>query len=800
MTLTLQHPERLWLVAAILAVAVVVLVWGYRISPLRGVTKWAAMACKLGALGLLVFCLTDPVWSRKQPKTGENEVVIVADNSASLQIAETSGGMTRGESMREALGKDAKSPPSWLDELGRMFRVKTQLVDERLQNVADFTKLDFSGTKSEQERALKTLRGGGGQGSRTAAVVLITDGNPTDVAEGVSIPQASKAPQTLEGRLMSSSTVPVFPVLVGKDEPTPDLRIVEHSVTQTSFEDTPVTITARIAGTGFVGKEVAAVVFDEAGKVVVTEKLKLAKDGEAQTLRLKVPAVKPGISFFRLLTLDAALLKQIEKDAWRALSKEATLANNERHIAVDRGAGPYRVLYVSGRPNWEYKFMRRALAGDTEVQIPSLIRIAKREPKFEWRGRTGETSNPLFRGFGDQGVAQRYDQPVLTRLGTKDAKELSAGFPKTVEELMGEYRAIILDDIEAAFFTQEQMNLMERFVSERGGALLMLGGQESYQQGGYDHTPVGRMLPVYLDRVSPSPAIENGRFDLTREGWLEPWTRVRAGREDDEKRLAEMPGFFSVNQTFSIKPGASVLATIKAGEEATTYPALAAQRFGEGRVASVMIGDLWRWGMRDEDARKDLDKAWRQLMRWLVVDVPDKVQFTAVPDNDRMKLEVRVRDESFRAKDDAVVKIEVMGPAGKKLELFAEPSLKEAGLFEAEFYSRETGAYRAVAKVSLAAEIAKLETKATGWVHDPLAAEFSSLKPGREWAERVAKESGGRVLSLADLPNLPEILKDIRVPVEETITTPFWHAPWVFAVVLGLLGAEWYLRRKGGMA
>ena len=154
MTLTLQHPERLWLVAAILAVAAVVLVWGYRKSPLRGTTKLVAIMCKLGAWGLLVFCLTDPVWSRKQPKTGENEVVIVADNSASLQVAETSGGVTRGESMREALGKDAKSPPSWMDELGRMFRVKTQIVDERLQNVPDFSKLDFSGTKSEQERAL----------------------------------------------------------------------------------------------------------------------------------------------------------------------------------------------------------------------------------------------------------------------------------------------------------------------------------------------------------------------------------------------------------------------------------------------------------------------------------------------------------------------------------------------------------------------------------------------------------------------------------------------------------------------
>ena len=133
----------------------------------------------------------------------------------------------------------------------------------------------------------------------------------------------------------------------------------------------------------------------------------------------------------------------------------------------------------------------------------------------------------------------------------------------------------------------------------------------------------------------------------------------------------------------------------------------------------------------------------------------------------------------------------------------AEKMFLACWLFEAEFYSREPGAYRAVAEVSMAAknaEVAKIETKATGWVHDPLAAEFASLKPGREWAERVAKESGGRVLSLADLPRLPEILKDIRVPVEETITTPFWHAPWVFAVVLGLLVMEWFLRRKGGMA
>lgn len=786
-TLTFQHPERLWLSLGLMAVVLVLLYIGYRRSPLRGTARWAALACKAAAWAILALCLTDPVWSRKQPKTGENEVILVADNSASLNLTEKQGTPTRAAQMREALGSDDTTPPSWLDELGLLFRVKTQLADERLQSVADFSKLSFTGTKSELNRALSTLRSGGPT-SRVAAIVLITDGSPTDIA----------AVQE------SSSTVPVFPVLVGESAPDPDLHIIGHTITQTSFEDTPVTITAQVAGQGFAGKEIAVCVLDEEGRAVVTEKLRLIKDDTTQVVRLRVPAVKPGVSFYRLAVMEAELTAKVANDEWKTLSKEATLANNERHLAIDRGAGPYRVLYISGRPNWEYKFLRRALMGDDEIQLPSLIRIAKREPKFEWRGRTGETSNPLFRGFGQQGEAQRYDQPVLIRLGTRDAAELSDGFPKSPEELFGEYRAIIIDDLEAAFFTQEQMNLMERFVSERGGALLMLGGQENYQAGGYDHTPVGRMLPVYLDRISKSPAVANGRLNLTREGWLEPWTRLRPVREEDEQRLAQMPGFQSVNQTFSIKPGASVLATVS-GDEHDSLPAFAAQRFGEGRVASLMIADMWRWGMRDETTAKDLERAWRQMMRWLVVDVPDRIQIVSTPEDERIKLEVRVRDRAFRAQDDAMVKIEVTGPDGKASTLYAEPSLKEAGLFEADYFPRDSGPYRAAATVESTADAPPaggklLGTKATGWVHDPLAAEFASVKPGNDWMDRIAQESGGQKLLLKDISTLPELLKNIRVPVEETITQPLWHTPWIFALVLTLLTLEWYLRRKGGMA
>ena len=83
------------------------------------------------------------------------------------------------------------------------------------------------------------------------------------------------------------------------------------------------------------------------------------------------------------------------------------------------------------------------------------------------------------------------------RLGTIDEVELRDGFPKTAEDLY-RYHAIIIDDLEAAFFTQDQLALLRNFVGTRGGGLLMLGGPDSFADGKYDRTPVGELLPVYL--------------------------------------------------------------------------------------------------------------------------------------------------------------------------------------------------------------------------------------------------------------------------------------------------------------
>jgi uncharacterized membrane protein len=789
------HPER-WPWALGVFLLGLGLVWRAYGSGMFGRLKGAAL-CKVLLWALLALMVCDPLRVEEAARKKANELVMAVDGSIRMTLASEVKGKTSGEAVKAAL--DFSQP--WMAQLEEVFKLRLVEAGDRLRGVPDIAEVKFEGTGGELLRTVRALRSGGAPRS-LGAVVLLTDGGAADAA--------------LAEELVKEKGAAVFPVQVRETPVNADLALEEVRVAQSPFEDAPVTLTVAVKALGWKDRSWTVVVLDEGGKVLASGTGKVPGEVESGTARLKLTGIKPGVSFLRVRLGDGA--KKPEELAVEGWAEgvgvgEVTVLNNERRLAVDRGMGPYRVLYVSGRPNWEYKFLRRALAGDAEIQLPALIRIAKREPKFEWRGRSGETSNPLFRGFGAQGEedVQRYDKPVMIRLEARDAQELRDGFPKSAAELFGEYRAVVLDDVEAAFFSAEQQRLLERFVTERGGSVMMLGGQESFREGGYEHTPLGRMLPVYLDKVTEEVPLEDGRLNLTREGWLEPWLRLRASDADEEARLSQMPGFFAMNRAFSIKPGAALMATVT-DEYQKSWPALVTQRFGSGRVTGLLLADLWRWGMRGEVERADLEKLWRQVFRWSVVDVPDALELQvtdAEGQGGKVKaLSMRVRDAAFLAVDDALVRFEVSREGGEKVVLYGDPSLREAGLFEAEFVNAMAGNYRVEAVVEKMAEAEGdgagapqlMGKKATGWVHDPVPATTADLRPATDWMQRLAEGTGGQVIGLSEMAKLPDLLAKLNVPVMDRRIEPLWHGGWVFLLVLGLLVGEWILRRRAGLA
>ena len=252
-----------------------------------------------------------------------------------------------------------------------------------------------------------------------------------------------------------------------------------------------------------------------------------------------------------------------------------------------------------------------------------------------------------------------------------------------------------------------------------------------------------------------------------------------------------------------------MIATVR-DEKGAEMPAIATQRFGRGRTAALTIGDVWKWGMKDAAARTDMEKAWRQLTRWLVTDVPNRVECTVEPlagdVNGAVRLQVRVRDEKFQPVDDATVAINVepvvfdgtTGAAGNAIKLEAEPALSEPGLYQATYVPRQTGGFRAVASVknSAGADLGRAEA---GWSTDLAAEEFRSLTPNVAFLEELARKTGGEVIVATDLEKFAKRLPQLSAPVMETWSYPAWHTPLMFAFALACLLTEWGLRRWKGL-
>lgn len=797
---TLLFSNQAWLAPAILMAAALAAatLWADLRGPAGRRTKLACAALKLAGIAILTVALLEPQQTARRARPGANIFALVADNSRSLGVKDSGASMTRGETLRKALSDDKGG---WQKTLEAGFQVRRYLFDSHIRAARDFGELSFDGNATALGAALKTTVEQW-RGQPVAGILLFTDGNATDIGADLSF---------------LDSAPPVYPVMIGSPDGIADISVQKISVSQTAFEDAPVSIQASVGASGMAGAEVVAQLIELGADISVTN-VPVANAGTVSELsaRAKGPddqldfrfQVQPRGLGLHYYELSARLRSELDNS--NEPSREATLVNNQQLAVVDRGQEPFRVLYVGGRPNWEHKFLNRALQDDTQVHLVSLIRVARREPRFQFKGQPGETSNPLFGGFDNKDEdAARYDQPVLIRLNTKDEMELRGGFPKTAKELF-QYHAVIIGDAEAEFFSREQQALLRRFVSERGGGFLMHGGAEAFLEGGYAQTPIAEMLPVYLDRPAGAALPAVVKLSLTREGWLQPWARLRATENEEKVRLDSLPGFEIWNPAKDVKPGASVLSTVT-DTQGAAYPALAAQRFGLGRSAALMIGDLWSSGLRDEAAQQDLARSWRQLVRWLVSDAPSRVTVAAEPAGPpgHMRLTVRARDEEFKPLDNAEVRLSVRlaasatnhaAPlsAASAVELTAEPSTGEPGLYEAVYVAREPGAY-AVEAVVLAPDGTVAGRGAAGWASDIAAAEFNSLRPNRTLLEAIAKKTGGEMVSLDSLDSFVRRLPERPAPMAETYTRPLWDKPVVFLFALTCFLAEWGLRRWKGM-
>ncbi len=340
----------------------------------RSVRLTAAILKGIG-FAALAMSLVEPLLTGLRPRRGANAFVILADNSQSLLIRDGQGPETRGHWVRNRVGKE--SP--WKTRLEQDFDVRRYVFDSHLRAIDDFDTLIFDGVGSSLTTSLSALARRF-RGLPIAGVLVFTDGNRTDT-----------------GDLDWSQLPPIYPVVPPSRGVVRDIGVTQVAISQTNFESAPAVVRADVSVAGFAGESIVAAITDETGKDVERLQAKAPYDDKPLSFRFQFRPEHKGISFYRVRAFAASEEKGLKTPDRKPVTSEQTLANNARLVVVDQGGGPYRVLYLSGRANWEFKFLRRALDDDDQVQLVGLIRIARSTTEVRLRGHAQPLEQPPVR-------------------------------------------------------------------------------------------------------------------------------------------------------------------------------------------------------------------------------------------------------------------------------------------------------------------------------------------------------------------------------------------------------------------
>jgi hypothetical protein len=386
---------------------------------------------------------------------------------------------------------------------------------------------------------------------------------------------------------------------------------------------------------------------------------------------------------------------------------------------------------------------------------------------------------------------------------------LSSGYPAKRSELFA-YDAVIFGNIEADFFTREQLALTSEFVAERGGGLLVLGAR-SFARQGLAGTALEHALPVDLTErrssfslalatVSASAASEPNSPALTVDGLTHPATRLAVTPDDNRQRWAALPALASMAPVGGARPGAQVLAvTLTAG--GNPQPLIAAQRYGQGR-SMVFAGEAsWRWRMLRPATDNSYETIWRQLARWITAGALGPVSIAPMsPTTPGItdRISVFVRDENFHPVANAEVAVEVTAPNGEKRQMTAALSNPQEGRYAVASRFDQSGVYRVDA-------IAARGTARIGVASRPVLVggvdlEMTQPRLNEAVLKRLSAETNGRYVRADGAGDLPSLLRESRADAGTPEARDLWHNGVSLTLIIGLLAAEWVMRRRAGLA
>ena len=684
------------------------------------------------AVGFLLFVMLNPTALLPREVGGKPKLVVLIDTSQSMATRDVSGRSRLGA------GLQILSEEGLLGRLAREFLVDVRTFDTDVRR-ADQARLNegmATGKASDIGRAVVRAVDDLASLKSHGGAVLLSDGRATTAG-------------TIDAaRLALARSVPIWTWCLGGEVPRRDLWIEVAATETLAFAGEAIELSAALHQLGYPNRSFRVDVVKD-GQVLQSKEV-LPDESGAAPVKVSVTAPDAGEHRYVFRAPPA--------------EGEAEAQNNERSVFLRVVGQKVRVLLAEGQPHWDTKFLVQCLKRRPHVDLTAVYRLGDK------------------RHF------------AVISSATEERREEADRFPRSEAEMM-QYDIIIFGRGCESFFDERTEELVTRFVSRRGGAVVF---SRAKAYGGRFY-PLAKFEPI----VWGLGAERGLRLRPTEEGQDSPIFEI--GPADKlEELIARLPALDHAASTRGEKPLAVVLATTDSGQPdamGRRAIAMASQRYGQGKVVLVNAGGLWRWSFREKGKEQDefvYAELWMNLLRWLLTgsdllpgaDVSLRSERRYYTDEQTMQFLIRTRGidpAAYRPR---------LAIAGEGAPITIEPREERDGAYVAEAGPFAPGAYSVVLhnNVGQPPELATTVEVVSASIENRV------LSADPETMQRIAETSGGKAVTARELSKLGAIVKQWRASQElANKRKTLWDKWWLLGTLVCVLGAEWFLRRREGL-
>ena len=711
---------------------------------------------RLGGFLALVLCMLRPTFVSTRQARQQGTVVVLADASKSMTVADGPNGRTRWDELTAALAA-ARPAAEALVESGD-FDIATYAFDRELRTVAPVAGNPFplaawqAGKTSDQTAigAAIAEAARAGAGRQIAGVIVLSDGAQH------AYPPRDDPPQSA-ARAVGDAGVPLWSVTFGQPLGAGqgrDAAVVNLSVGETVYVKNQLEVAGRVRLEGLADRDVVVKLLAENGEGVMEEVARTTVKGGGGGRDVE-EAVRLAWTPQSLGERKLSLVVDRQEG-------EVVVTNNELSTFVDVVDGGLRVLYLEGSLRVEQRFLRRVLAASPDMQVD-----------FRWIDS-----------------------------GRRDTWPVDLG-----RQLTGDYNVFLIGDLDSAALRREDLQRILRKV-QAGAGVGLLGGFHAFEAGGWGSSALAPALPFEPDRLARQPFDEPVRESLHLKGPLQMLPDARFGgvsilrqaASEQESRLAwqALPPLEGANDLGRLVPAAKPLAVTADGR-----PLLVGREYGDGRVLAFAGDSTWRWAM--QGAVEQHRRFWRQLVLWLAKqdDTEQDTLWVRLAQR-RISPGVPLAFDAGQTKADGTAVTDVavdavaLSPTGQSRPVrIARRGDTFTGTV-ADF--TDPGDWKLVVKAARPGEATPRERTARFTVvRQDL--EMANPRANPLLMRQLAEATGGGVRLPEELPGIFDEIakKPAAFETEEQWSFAVWDKWPMFLLLAACMCTEWFLRKRFGL-